>query len=84
MALETYSGPNDLRRHRCGRPLRFKTAHVSIHDARFGDACAGAGKVHVIQVPYCESCEAEPEASGCVHVPRAFIPVALDPIADTY
>jgi hypothetical protein len=52
----------------CGAPIEEAQPYISLHDARFGEACAGCGQVLRLAIPYCPSCEEIPAASGCLHV----------------
>lgn len=53
---------------RCGSTIKCVTAFMSIHDAIWGDSCAGAGKVKRFAIPFCPKCEPPPAESGCLHV----------------
>lgn len=61
-----------LRCRRCDLPVRFATAHLSIHNMTLDNGgCAGPGMVTTRPLPYCAQCEGEPperDCVGCVHV----------------
>ena len=53
---------------KCGSVVQQVTCSISIHDARWGDECAGYGEVNQIPLPYCPKCEGLPtKTSTCVH-----------------
>jgi hypothetical protein len=51
----------------CKTPIEIISAYISIHDARFGNHCAGPGAVIRLVVPFCPKCEAKPQERGCLH-----------------
>jgi len=52
---------------KCGARILYKSAVLSLHAIEFGDGCAGWGQVMEMDIPYCPTCEPEPELSGCIH-----------------
>jgi hypothetical protein len=54
---------------KCGGNVEIVVAYMSLHDLRFGLACAGAGKVVRLAIPFCPRCEAQPAEQGCIHEP---------------
>ena len=50
----------------CSTLVEIFPVYFSIHDARL-PACAGAGKVMRLVVPFCRKCEAQPEEHSCLH-----------------
>jgi hypothetical protein len=54
---------------RCGENVEIVVAYMSLHDLRFGVACAESGKVVRLTIPFCPRCEAQPSEQGCIHEP---------------
>jgi hypothetical protein len=54
---------------KCGSLILQKLTYISIHLAEF-EYCSGSGHVERLPIPFCPSCEPEPESYGCLHVPR--------------
>jgi len=54
--------------NRCQAPLHALNTRVSLHDARFGDDCAGDGETIAVSLPYCKNCDELPTIGGCIHV----------------
>ena len=53
----------------CGQRIAWRFCHLSLHEAELPQ-CAGPGTVLPIDIPFCPSCEHEPEGFGCLHIPR--------------
>lgn len=63
----------------CEQRIAWRFCYLSLHEAEFPD-CAGPGTVLRIDIPYCPSCEKEPESTGCLHVSGLLnLPRALHP-----
>jgi len=54
---------------KCGGNVEIVVAYMSLHDLRFGVACAGSGKGVRLAIPFCPRCEAQPAEQGCIHEP---------------
>lgn len=55
--------------HHCGSKIQQITGSASIHEAVFGDPCAGFGEVYRFPLPFCPKCEGKPTQTGtCIHV----------------
>lgn len=52
---------------KCGSKVEIISAYMSVHDLRFGDLCAGSGRVMRLVIPFCPNCEPAPNESGCLH-----------------
>ncbi len=51
----------------CSSKVEIIGAYMSIHDPRFGDTCAGSGRVVRLVIPFCPHCETRPNEYGCLH-----------------
>lgn len=52
----------------CGGEIEMVIGWFSVHEAAFGDRCAGSGVVLHLPLPHCPECEPRPNDRGCVHV----------------
>lgn len=50
--------------HSCGTQILGKNVYLSVYDGRF--PLSGSGRVRVETVPYCPTCEDEPQGSGSI------------------
>lgn len=57
----------------CERCIDVMSAYVSLHSVEFGNECVGQGRVWVVLVPYCATCEPTPNMYGCLHVPYSLL-----------
>jgi len=65
------TGPAELICTNCGGEIRRTRAFLSLHDERFGDACAGPARAWRMDIPYCTRCEEPPSRYGCIHMSEA-------------
>lgn len=59
---ESIQHPDQSWLHKCGTDVRARTVTQSIHDGPF--PLSGYGRVATSQVPYCPTCETEPDWLG--------------------
>lgn len=64
MFFESHKGSDGYFVHNpCGTRVLFATVYHSIHYKEFGPG-VGGGEVHTESVPYCPTCQSEPDAYG--------------------
>lgn len=52
----------------CDQRIAWRFCRLSLHVMDFQE-CTGPGTVLTIDIPFCPSCEHEPEGLGCLHIP---------------
>jgi hypothetical protein len=50
----------------CGTRIKWEVALIATHSA--AELCIAAGKINLVDIPYCPHCEETPYVRGCFHV----------------